>query len=128
MLYEELTHKIIGVAMKVHSSLGNGFQEVIYQRSMSIELKKSPLDFARELEMTIFYNEEEVGTRRVDFLIENKIVVELKSIIELNNLHVCQCRNYLEAYNLPVGLLINFGTNSLQYKRIYNTKHPDCKL
>ena len=127
MLYEELTRKIIGAAMKVHSNLGNGFQEVIYQRCMSIELKKSAFDFAREIEMTIFYNGEEVGTRRVEFLVENTLIVELKSIIDLNDIHICQCRNYLEAYNLSVGLLINFGAVRLQYKRIYNTKHPECR-
>ncbi|OFX37800.1 MAG: GxxExxY protein [Bacteroidetes bacterium GWA2_32_17] len=127
MIYEELTHKIIGCAMKVHSTLGNGFQEVIYQRAMAIELTKQGLIFKREMEMTIFYEGEDIGTRRVDFFVEDKIMVELKAIMELNDTNLNQCRNYLEAYNLPVGLLLNFGSNSLQYKRIYNTKHPDAK-
>ena len=127
MIYEEITHKIIGCAMKVHSVLGNGFQEVIYQRALAIEMRKQGLDFAREMEMTILYDGEDIGTRRVDFFVLGKIMLELKAIIELNDSNLNQCRNYLEAYNLPVGLLINFGSNSLQYKRIYNTKHPDSR-
>jgi len=126
MIYQELTHKIIGCAMKVHSTLGNGFQEVIYQRAMAIEMRKQGLSFEREMEMTIFYERENIGTRRVDFFAEGKIMVELKAVIELNDAHLNQCRNYQEAYNLPVGLLINFGSKSLQYKRIYNTKHPEA--
>ena len=127
MIYEEITHKIIGCAMKVHSVLGNGFQEVIYQRALAIEMRKQGLDFAREMEMTILYDGEDIGTRRVDFFVLGKIMLELKAIIELNDSNLNQCRNYLEAYNLPVGLLINFGSNSLQYKRIHNTKHPDSR-
>ncbi len=126
MIYQELTHKIIGCAMKVHSILGNGFQEVIYQRAMAIEMRKQGLNFSREMEMYIFYEGEQIGTRRVDFFVEEKIMVELKAIIDLRDSDLNQCRNYLEAYNLPVGLLINFGSNSLQYKRIYNTKHPEA--
>lgn len=127
MIYEDITHKIIGCAMKVHSTLGNGFQEVIYQRALAIEMRKHNLEFEREMEMTILYEGEEIGTRRVDFFVFGKIMVELKAIIELNDSNLNQCRNYLEAYNLPVGLLINFGSNSLQYKRIYNAKHPEAK-
>ena len=96
--------------MKVHSTLGNGFQEVIYQRALAIEMRKHGLDFAREMEMIIYYEGEEIGTRRVDFFVEGKIMVELKAIIELNDSNLNQCRNYLKAYNLPVGLLINFGS------------------
>jgi GxxExxY protein len=127
MIYEEITHKIIGCAMKVHSTLGNGFQEVIYQRALAIEMTKQGLGFQREMEMTIYYEGEDIGTRRVDFFVEERIMVELKAITELNDSNLNQCRNYLEAYNLPVGLLINFGSNSLQYKRIYNSKHPEAK-
>ncbi|MCD6013421.1 MAG: GxxExxY protein [Flavipsychrobacter sp.] len=127
MLYNEITHKIIGCAMKVHRVLGNGFQEVIYQRGLAIEMQKQGLNFSRELEMTILYEGIDIGTRRVDFFVENKIMVEIKAIIELNDININQCRNYLEAYNLPVGLLLNFGSPSLEYKRIYNTKHPDTK-
>lgn len=126
MIYEQLTHAIIGCAMKVHSKLGNGFQEMVYQRALAIELKKATLNFAREMTMNIYYEGKHIGKRRVDFFVEDKIMVELKAIIELNDTNLNQCRNYLEAYNLPGGLLINFGSNSLQYKRIYNTKHPDA--
>jgi len=127
MIYQDLTHKIIGCAMKVHSALGNGFQEVIYQRAMVIEMRKQGLDFAREMEMYIYYAGEQIGKRRVDFFVEGKIMVELKAIIELDDRSLNQCINYLEAYNLPVGLLINYGSNSMQYKRIYNGKHPEAK-
>jgi len=127
MIYEAITHKIIGCAMKVHSVLGNGFQEVIYQRAMAIEMQKQYIGFAREMEMTIYYEGEKIGIRRVDFFVDGNIMVELKAIIELDDRSLNQCRNYLEAYNLPVGLLINFGSNSLQYKRIYNSKHPEAK-
>ena len=127
MIYEALTHKIIGCAMKVHSVLGNGFQEVIYQRAMCIEMKKQGLNFAREMEMKVYYEQQEIGQRRVDFFVEHQIMVELKAIISLTDSNLNQCRNYLEAYNLPVGLLINFGSSSLQYKRIYNSKHPEAK-
>jgi GxxExxY protein len=111
--------------MKVHATLGNGFQEVIYQRALAIEMEKQRLFFARELEMTILYDGIDIGTRRVDFFVDDKIMVELKAVITLDDLHIAQCRNYLEAYSLPVGLLINFGSKSLDYKRIYNTKHPE---
>ena len=112
--------------MKVHSTLGNGFQEVIYQRALAIEFKRQGVTYAREMEMTIMYEGEQIGIRRVDFFVDGNIMLELKAIIELNDASLNQCRNYLEAYNLPVGLLINFGSNSLQYKRIYNTKHPEA--
>jgi GxxExxY protein len=123
MLHEELTHKIIGCAMKVHSTLGSGFQEVFYQRALDIEMKKQKLDFSREQEMIVFYDGIEIGTRRVDFFVEGKIMVELKAVSKLDDLHLAQAMNYLEAYNLPVGLLINFGSRSMEFKRVYNTKH-----
>lgn len=123
MLHEELTHKIIGCAMKVHSTLGSGFQELFYQRALDIEMKKQKLDFSREQEMIVFYDGIEIGSRRVDFFVENKIMVELKAVSKLDDLHLAQAMNYLEAYNLPVGLLINFGSKSMEFKRVYNTKH-----
>lgn len=125
MQHEEITRKIIGCAMKVHSTLGSGFQEVIYQRAMAIEMKIQTLSFARESEMTIYYNGIDIGTRRVDFFVNENIMVELKAISQLDDSHLAQAINYLEAYKLPVGLLINFGCKSLQFKRVYNTKHPD---
>lgn len=127
MKHEELTHKIIGCAMKVHSTLGNGFQEVIYQRAMAIEMKKQKLTFSREMEMDIFYEREHIGTRRVDFFVEGEIMVELKALINLEDVHLAQAMNYCKAYNLPIGLLINFGAKSMQFKRVYNVNHPENK-
>lgn len=124
MLYEELTHRIIGCAMKVHSVLGNGFQEVIYQRALAIEMAKLELKFVREMEMPIFYDDIHIGTRRVDFFVEDCIMLELKALINLEEVHLAQAMNYCQAYNLPLGLLINFGSKSLQYKRVYNINHP----
>lgn len=127
MKYEELTHKIIGCAMKVHSTLGNGFQEVIYQRALAIEMEKQELVFAREMEMTILYEGFDIGTRRVDFFVENTIMVELKALIKLEEVHLAQAMNYCQAYNLPIGLLINFGSKSLEFKRVYNVNHLENK-
>jgi GxxExxY protein len=125
MQYEELTRKIIGCAMKVHSTLGSGFQEVIYQRALDIEMHKQRLAFDREMEMTIFYEGIDIGTRRVDFFVEDKIMVELKAVSIMTDAHLAQAINYLEAYKMPIGLLINFGSKSMEHKRVYNTKHPD---
>ena len=120
--YKEITEKIIGSAMKVHAALGNGFQEVIYQRALEIEMKDAGLNFAREFSMPVFYKNQQIGERRVDFFVEEKIMVELKAIIQLENVHLAQAKNYLEAYNIQVGLLINFGSTSLQFKRLENPK------
>jgi GxxExxY protein len=125
--YSELTSKIIGCAMKVHSTLGNGFQEVIYQRALAIEMGKQGLGFQREMEMTIFYEGIDIGTRRVDFFVEDTIMVELKAVIKLEEVHLAQAMNYCQAYNLPIGLLINFGAKSLEFKRVYNLTHPENK-
>lgn len=119
---DDLTYKIIGCAMKVHSTLGNGFQEVIYQRCLAIELEKQSINYEREKEMPIFYESIEVGTRRADFIVEEKVMVELKAIIQLEDVHLAQGLNYLSAYNLEKGLLLNFGSTSLQVKRLYK-KH-----
>jgi len=124
MLYEQLTHKIIGCAMKVHSAIGNGFQEVIYQRALAIEFRYEGVEFTREHEMQIYYRDEEIGTRRVDFFVEQNIMVEIKAISHLEEVHLAQAMNYLQAYNLPVGLLINFGARSMEFKRVYNLTHP----
>lgn len=114
----ELTGKIIGCAMEVHKIIGNGFQEVIYQRALAIEMRRQGLEYSREHEMEIFYKEENIGTRRVDFFVEGKIMVELKAVIQLDDVHLAQAINYLEAYNMKIGLLINFGSQSLQFKRV----------
>lgn len=118
-----LTHKIIGCAMKVHSALGSGFQEVIYQDSLEIEFAHENVLFVREKEMPIYYREFKVGTRRVDFFVDNLIMVELKAVIQLEDVHLAQAINYLEAYNIQTGLLINFGSQSLTFKRLYNKKY-----
>lgn len=109
--------------MRVHSALGNGFQEVIYQRALAIEMTDSGLSFQREMEMPVFYKEQQIGTRRVDFLVEDVISVELKALIKLEDVHLAQAINYLEAYNLEIGLLINFGARSLDFKRVVNKKY-----
>lgn len=123
-LYSDITEKIIGCAMTVHNTLGNGFQEVIYQRALVIEMALQGLSFSRELEMPIFYRDEDIGTRRVDFFVEEKVMVEIKAVSELNNTHLAQAINYLEAYKMKVGLLINFGQNSLIFRRV---NEPDKK-
>lgn len=120
--YSEITSKIIGCAMTVHKTLGNGFQEVIYQRAMEIEMSMEGLKFNREFDMPIFYREKQIGTRRVDFLVEGVVSVELKAITKLEDVHLAQAINYLEAYNLEIGLLINFGETSLNFKRLTNKK------
>lgn len=120
--YSEITGKVIGCAMKVHSSLGNGFQEVIYQRALEIEMTEAMLLFSREHEMPIYYKKQHIGTRRVDFLVDGVVSVELKAITTLEDVHLAQAINYLEAYDLEVGLLINFGSKSLQHKRLANKK------
>lgn len=117
-----LTHKIIGCSMQVHNVLGNGFQEVIYQRALAIEMSLQGLAFEREKAMSIFYNDELIGTRRVDFFVENCVMVELKAVPKIEDIHKNQAINYLEAYNIADGLLINFGGLSLDFKRVYNKK------
>lgn len=127
MKYEDLTYKIIGCAMEVHKNLGNGFQEVVYQRAMAIEMSLQNIAFSREHEMKIQYKGFEVGTRRVDFFVEDKIMVEIKALINLEDVHLAQAMNYVEAYGLEIGLLINFGAKSLQHKRVHNNKYLNTK-
>ena len=122
--YKEITEKIIGASFEVHKFLGNGFQEVIYQRALSFEMMKLQLHFVREIEQNIYYKELEdpIGTRRADFVVENKVLVELKAQIKLDDIHLAQVLNYLKAYKLEVGLLINFGAKSLEFKRLILTQ------
>ena len=117
-----LTRRIIGCAMEVHSRLGNGFQELIYQRAFNLELVQAGIDCVREFEMPIHYRGEQIGTRRVDFLVEGRISVELKALVALEPVHLAQAMNYLEAYNLETGLLLNFGASRLEFKRLTNRK------
>lgn len=118
--YKDITEKIIGASFEVHKFLGNGFQELIYQRALAYEMSKAGLEFAREIEQDIYYKDlnEPIGTRRADFVVEGKVLVELKAIIHLEDVHLAQALNYLKAYKLEVGLLINFGSKSLTFKRL----------
>ena len=122
MKIDEITHKIIGCAMEVHNILGSGFQEVIYQRALAIEFTEQGLSFEREKEIPVMYKGEQIGLRRVDFLVEENVMVEIKARSELEPGHKTQAINYLEAYNMADGLLINFGEPSLNFKRVYNKK------
>lgn len=117
-LHWEITQKIIGCAMNVHNRIGAGFQEVIYQRALAMEMEKQCLSFIREFEIPIHYDLREIGSRRVDFFVEEKIMVEIKAIGRIENVHLAQAINYLEAFNIDIGLLINFGASSLQFKRL----------
>lgn len=119
---DQLTYKINGCAMKVHRTLGNGFQEVIYQRCLAIEFKRAGLQFDRELEQPIFYEDMVVGGRRADFVVKDSVIVEIKAVINLEDVHLAQVMNYVVAYKKPIGLLINFGAKSLQFKKIYNSR------
>ena len=123
MSIDEITYKVNGCAMKVHNTLGNGFQEVIYQRCLAIELGRAGLQFGREIEQIIYYDGIDVGTRRADFIVENQIIVEIKAVINLEDVHLAQGKNYVVAYDFPIGLLINFGAISLQFKKVFNPKY-----
>ena len=118
--YQDITQKIIGASFEVHKFLGNGFQEVIYQRALAHEMRQAGLEFAREIEQHIYYKNlpEPIGTRRADFVVESKVLVELKAVIQMDDVHLAQALNYLKAYKLEVGLLINFGSKSLIFKRL----------
>jgi GxxExxY protein len=133
--YGVITEKIIGAAFRVHGVLGTGFQEVIYQRALALEFNLVPFQYNREFEMPIFYLDQNIGTRRVDFLVENKISVELKAVTKLDDVHIAQAINYLEAYNLEIGLLLNFGSKRLEFHRFTNKKfnplvihHPNIPI
>ena len=118
--HKDITEKIIVASFEVHKFLGNGFQEVIYQRALAWELAQAQLSYAREIEQEIYYKElqEPIGTRRADFVVEGKVLVELKAIIQIEDVQIAQVLNYLKAYKLEVGLLINFGSKSLTFKRL----------
>lgn len=120
-IVDDLTYRIIGCAMKVHATLGNGFQEVVYQRALAIEMTNRGITFQRELEMPLYYENHHIGTRRVDFLVEESVMVELKALVKLEEVHLAQGLNYLVAYKVDKGLLINFGAQSLEVKRL---RHP----
>jgi GxxExxY protein len=119
MSHEDITRKIIGCAMSVHRALGNGFQEVVYQRAFAVEMNLQGLVFEREKELPLIYKNHKVGTRRVDFFVEKVVMVELKALTRIEDVHLAQALNYLEAYKIEVGLLVNFGSRSLEFKRVH---------
>lgn len=121
----QLTHKIIGCAMEVHNRLGCGFQEVIYQRALSIEMSSQGLKYAREQDIPIFYRTQSIGTRRADFFVDGKVLIEIKAVENLLDVHKAQAINYCEAFEIPHGLLLNFGSKSLQFHRLYNKNFVD---
>ncbi len=125
MKEEKLTYQIIGCAMEVHRKLGNGFQEVIYQRALAIELERAGIAFEREVVYPVYYDKIEIGQRRADFIVGEKVVIELKALIALGDIHIAQARNYLEAFDLDIGLLINLGGKSLEHKRLFNPNRND---
>lgn len=125
MIQDKLTYQIIGCAMKVHNILGCGFQEVIYQRALAIEFERAGIIFGREVEQPIFYRGAEIGSRRADFIVESLVVVELKALTALEPVHIAQAKNYVVAYDFKIGLLINFGADSLEHKRLYNPKYQN---
>ena len=120
MELNDITYKINGCAMRVHNAMGNGFQEVIYQRCLAIEFNNAKLNFGREVDQDIYYDGIIVGTRRADFIVEDCVIVEIKAVIRLEDVHLAQAKNYVVAYNYPIGLLINFGSNSLEFKKVFN--------
>lgn len=124
----DLTGRVIGCAMEVHRIIGNGFQEVIYQRALAIEMTQNDISFSREHEMDIYYKGQRIGLRRVDFFVEGKIMLELKAVVQLDDMHLAQAINYLEIYGLDIGLLINFGNRSLQFKRVMKPKSKNHSI
>ena len=128
MTLDQITYKINGCAMKVHNTLGNGFQEIIYQRCLAIELERAGLHCDREKEHDIYYEGIQVGTRRADFVVEDTVIVELKALVNLEDVHLAQAKNYVVAYDKPIGLLINFGARSLQFKKVFNSKLSESGL
>lgn len=122
---DALAYAVIGCAMKVHRIMGPGFQEIIYQRCLSIELTKAGLPHVREREQKVFYEGTDVGERRADFIIEEQLVVEIKALVKLEDVHIAQAKNYTVAYDFPKGLLLNFGSKSLEYKLMFNPKYQE---
>ncbi len=125
--HSDLTGRVIGCAMEVHSVLGSGFQEVVYQRALDFEMRRAGLDFGREVEMPIDYKGLQVGTRRVDFLVGGVVAVELKAVGRLEKVHLAQAMNYVEAYNVEIGLLLNFGAPRLEFKRLINNRYAPAR-
>lgn len=125
--YADITEKIIGCAMTVHRKMKAGYSEIIYARCLAVEFEKIQLPYKKEMELPIYYDEAIVGKRRVDFLVDDKIVVELKAIAERTEKELNQALNYLENHKMEIGLLINFGSKSLQFKRVINSRTSTAK-
>lgn len=121
-LYSDVTETIIGLCMKIHRTIGKGFPEYIYQRALEIELRQINFVFQREKEWNVYYEGIHIGKRRVDFIINENVLVELKAISHFEPSNYNQIINYLQAFNMPIGLLINFGKDSLEFKRFTNNK------
>ena len=121
--YKDLTEKIIGCAMKVHRYFGPGFPEVVYKRALMIELKKNSIKFKEEVERDIIYEGKPIHKRRLDLIIEEVVLLELKALKEVDNSETNQTLNYLRVFNIEVGLLLNFGAPSLFFKRFVHTKN-----
>ncbi len=117
MKYKDITEKVLAAAFKVHKKLGFGFLEKVYKNAMLVELKKSGLKVEPEKPIKVYYEGEEVGDYFADLIVEDKVIVELKAVENLNKKFEVQLVNYLTATGLDVGLLLNFGKESLQYKR-----------
>lgn len=120
---DEIAYRVIGCGFEVHNTLGTGFQEVIYQRALSAEMLKRGIEHQREVEYTVTYKGSQVGSRRADFIVFDNILVEIKAVSELLPVHLAQSLNYVEAYNLPIGLLLNFGTDTMGIRRVTNNKY-----
>jgi GxxExxY protein len=118
--FESLSKKVIGAAIKVHKELGPGFLESIYEEALKMQLSEENMRCESQKEIKVMYHGKEVGTHRLDLVIENKIIVELKAIKELIDAHFAQLRSYLNATGLKVGLLLNFAKPTLEIKRIVN--------
>ena len=119
-LYEDLTREIIGAAMEAHSTLGCGFLESVYEESLAVEFGLRNIRFERQKPLDVFYKEKHVKQFICDFLVAGTVMVELKAVKELTEPQKAQVLNYLRATNLKLGLLLNFGAGSLQYKRVIN--------
>lgn len=125
--HSDITGRIIGCAMEVHRHLGPGFQEKIFQRALAIEMGRQRLNFIQEYENTVLYKEEFVGKRRSDFLVEDAVSVEMKAVKQMDDGDLCQAINYLEIFNIEIGLLFNFGSKRLEFKRLINSKYDRSK-
>lgn len=127
-IHSDITAEILNVAFEVHKIIGPGFVELVYLRSMLVECGLRNIETDSEIELPIYYKNVRVGSRRADLLVKKKVIVELKAVVELNDNHLAQAINYLEAFNLEVGLLLNFESKSLQYKRVIHPKFLNQKI